>query len=57
MKIDLTKEEWEMLYRIIPRNIELHKISGFGIQKNIDILEKIYEKLGTEWKEYEHFID
>lgn len=49
MKIDLTKDEWEMLHHIIPRNIELHKISGFCIKKNIDILENILEKLGSEW--------
>ncbi len=51
MKIDLTKEEWDMLSRIIPRNIVLHQISGFCIHKNIEILENILKKLGREWKD------
>lgn len=53
MKIDLIKEEWDMLCHIIPRNIVLHKISPFLIQKNIDILENILKKLGNNWIEDE----
>ncbi len=56
MRIDLTKEEWEMLEKSL--KLSWMQISDFigEAQKRKDI-NNLLEKLGTQWKDDEHKID